>query len=101
MLPMRNVGTRSGSDYALQAKRLLDETGGSSIVVITSAFHMRRALGEAKAAGIDAHAFPADFEIPAGGRPWFQLYLPTADALRLASIVIKEWGGLAMQRWGG
>ena len=40
------------------------------------------------------------FEIPAGGRPWFQQYLPNADALQLATVVIKEWGGLVMQRVG-
>ncbi len=74
---------------------------GQRVALVTSAFHMRRALGEAKAAGIDAYAFPADFELPAGGRPWFQQYLPNADALRLATVVIKEWGGLVMQRMGG
>ncbi len=71
---------------------------GQRVALVTSGFHMRRALTEARAAGIEAHAFPADFEIPAGGRPWFQQYLPNPDALRLATIVIKEWEGIFAQR---
>ena len=93
------IRSRNTRDNATESARQIGP--GQRVALVTSAFHMRRALGEAKAAGIDAYAFPADFEIPAGGRPWFQRYLPTADALRLASIVIKEWGGLLMQRVGG
>lgn len=64
------IRSRNTRDNATESARQIGI--GQRVALVTSVFHMRRALAEAKAAGIDAHAFPADFESAAGGRPWFQ-----------------------------
>lgn len=67
---------------------------GARVALVTSAFHMPRALSEARAAGLDAHAFPADFLVPPDGRVQFQNWLPNPDALVLSTLAIKEHLGM-------
>ena len=60
------IRSRNTRDNAAESARQIGP--GQRVALVTSASHMWRALAEAKTAGIDAYAFPADFEIPAGGR---------------------------------
>lgn len=69
----------------------------AKVAVITSAFHMPRALREMRSAGIDAHAFPTSFRIPSQPRPVPQRWLPNSDARYLSTVAIKEWLAILMQ----
>jgi uncharacterized SAM-binding protein YcdF (DUF218 family) len=85
-----------------ESARHLHRTVGTTgrVALVTSAYHMRRALIEMQAAGLDAYAFPTEFHTLADTRPSFEEWLPSADALRFSSVVIKEWLGLAAQALG-
>jgi uncharacterized SAM-binding protein YcdF (DUF218 family) len=92
--------SRNTRENALQAKRLLDQTGGSSIVVITSAFHMRRSLGCLRKAGIAAVPFPTDFRRHVGSFDPFG-WAPQAARLDDSNSAVREYVGLVMYRLQG
>jgi uncharacterized SAM-binding protein YcdF (DUF218 family) len=92
--------SRNTRENALFAARIARERGLRSIVVITSAFHMRRAMECFRAAGLPVDALPVDTRHrgkPQGLRQW----LPQADSLALASGMIHELAGLLVYRVAG
>lgn len=65
--------------------------------LITSGWHMPRALAEFACAGLVLRPYPVELAgaLPSGLFAW----LPSADALSHASRMLKEWLGLAATRW--
>lgn len=53
--------SRNTKENALFSARILKEKGAKSVLVVTSAFHMKRALACFEAAGIAADGYPVDF----------------------------------------
>jgi len=72
---------------------VLRSSGIEKVLLVTSALHMRRALAEAAAAGIDAIPVAADHEIRGVWRP--HRFLPEALALEGSSRAFKELVGYA------
>ena len=58
------------------------------------------ALRDARAAGLDAHAFPADFRTLDRDRPLAHPLGANAEALDLSGRAIKEWLGEIAARLG-
>ncbi|SDW04657.1 YdcF family protein [Thiocapsa roseopersicina] len=74
---------------------LLREEGIERVLLVTSAFHMRRAMDAFEAQGLQALPAAADHAMaPAGPGAW----IPSAGALNNAAFVIKEWVGRAVGR---
>ncbi len=69
------------------------------IALVTSAFHMKRSLAEARAAGLEPVPFAADFRSRVGPRLPHEQWLPNASALDLSTFAIKEWLGLVAMRF--
>lgn len=65
------------------------------IALVTSAYHMPRALKLAHQMHIDAAAFPTDFRIPAGARPPWRNWLPNVEALTTSNYALWEYIALA------
>jgi uncharacterized SAM-binding protein YcdF (DUF218 family) len=80
-----------------RSKAMLDQLGTNRVLLVTSALHMRRALAEARLAGIDAVPAAADYTAEEGSRTLLDV-LPDADALRRSSLAIKEYVGCWMIR---
>ena len=56
--------------------------GKGRVALVTSAYHMPRALQLAARAGLDVGAFPTDYQaVPAVRLPWDN-WLPSVDGLR-------------------
>jgi uncharacterized SAM-binding protein YcdF (DUF218 family) len=80
---------------------LLRSEGIQRIVLVTHAFHMRRALAEFSAAGIEALPAPTGFLSRFGGDEpdlWFRDWLPSAGAAYSAGLAAHEWLGLLVIR---
>ncbi len=94
-------GSRTTYENALETRRLLQERGLGSVLLVTSALHMPRALATFREVGVDAVPAPTDFEI-AAQRRWTALdFLPDAGALEGSSRALKEYLGLWMYRFRG
>lgn len=68
--------------------------GTARVALVTSAYHMPRALQLARKADLNAAAFPTDWQWPLGASLWEYL-LPSVGGLVYSSIAIKEYLALA------
>lgn len=85
--------SRSTHENALFGKALVRPEPGQNWLLVTSAWHMPRAVATFRAVGWPAIPYPVDFRV-AGFEPGFSL----ADGLGLATLAAKEWLGLAYYR---
>jgi uncharacterized SAM-binding protein YcdF (DUF218 family) len=69
---------------------LQQQSQGHRVGILTSAWHLPRAMRLAEARGIEATAIPSDFR-SSFLVPSINMLVPTADALEISSISIKEY----------
>ena len=79
-------------ENARASRRLVGDH--AMVALVTSAFHMKRALWEVQAAELRPHAFPVDFSPPYEQRLLFEQWLPGPGTLESSTTAIKEWLGL-------
>jgi uncharacterized SAM-binding protein YcdF (DUF218 family) len=88
---------------AVEAQRLAQPKPGETWLLITSAFHMPRAVAAFRAAGFPVVPYPVDHLLPLPGMPdpgaWFDGDL--IDGLTKADIALKEYVGLLAYRLFG
>lgn len=85
---------------AFTAPILEKEFPDGRFILVTSAFHMRRAVRCFEKEGIKVRPFPADYRT--GSRPsWTDLIVPGASAIEFWTILFKEWTGLAAYKLAG
>lgn len=94
-------GSLNTYQNAVNTKRLLDGRGLKTVLLVTSAMHMPRALATFRAAGINVIPSPTDYG--AADREEFTIldFLPDAEALADTTRAIKEYLGLVVYRWRG
>jgi uncharacterized SAM-binding protein YcdF (DUF218 family) len=73
----------------MQETRALVGTG--RVALVTSGFHMPRALRLARKAGLEAEAFPTDWQVLPSTTPWWETLTPSVGALALSGIAIREY----------
>ncbi len=97
-------------ENALYSKPILEEKGVEKIVLVTSAAHMPRSMGIFAKMGYDAIAAPTDYytvepqwdeETKPTPSSIFLSLLPTADALKITSRMMKEYIGIVIYGWRG
>lgn len=92
--------SRNTWQNALNSKAILHKHSVDRVLLVTSAFHIRRALAAFRAAGIEATPAPTDYrglEQDHTIVDWF----PEAGALYKTTYAIKEYLGLIVYRWRG
>ncbi len=87
----RSRDTRENAAYTAEIVR---GGGYREPVLVTSAFHMRRAVGEFRRAGLAVTPFPAGFRTWAGKRYGPEDFLPNPSALQDASMAAREYAAL-------
>lgn len=68
--------------------------GTGRVALVTSAYHMPRALQLAKRAGLDAGAFPTEYQaVPEARLPWDN-WLPSIGGLSQSNLALREYVAL-------
>ncbi len=94
--------SRNTYENAIRTSEVLDSLGmkNQPILLITSAFHMKRALLCFEKQGIQAIPYPVDFKSDSWN--WsFSWIIPSATALTTWELIIREVLGLLMYRMTG
>ncbi len=92
------AASRNTRENAIQSSRLAAARGWKTLLLVTSAAHMPRALGCFRAVGLEPDALPVDRRAGDGrGRSW----LPRAFALSKSTHALHELGGRIAFRVAG
>jgi len=93
--------SRNTFENAARSKPIWDAYGLRSGLLVTSAFHMPRALAVFRRAGFNVEPAPADLHTGPLFEGGLLTLLPDAGALASSSAALKEWLGLLVYRWRG
>ncbi|HEU6442094.1 MAG TPA: YdcF family protein, partial [Microvirga sp.] len=85
--------SRTTSENALYSRELVKPKEGERWLLVTSAWHMPRAVGVFEKAEFPVTAYPVDFRT-GGGSNNLRLFAFSSDGLRRLDVVTKEWAGL-------
>ncbi len=88
--------SRDTRENALYVKKICEEIKCSEIILVTSAFHMRRALETFKKAGLNPNPYPVDFRYE--GRYNIYSFFPKSSAFEESSIAIREYIGIILYK---
>ncbi|OXM15498.1 YdcF family protein [Paenibacillus herberti] len=80
---------------ALLTRELMEKEGLKQPILLTSAFHLPRAMEQFKRAGLEPQPFPVDYSASLKPRWYWSKLLPTGSALSLSTTALKEYLGLA------
>jgi uncharacterized SAM-binding protein YcdF (DUF218 family) len=92
--------SRDTHDNAVYTAQLLKDRGIQRILLVTSAYHMRRSLALFEAQGLDVIPAPTDFQqlvTPQVLPPW----LPAVSNLSQSTDALHEMVGYLVYRWQG
>lgn len=89
-----DANSRNTRENALMTKLLLESYNLKKIALITSAFHMPRAIGCFKAVGLAPDPVPVDYQVPPPKKKDFRNYFPKAATLSRFSTLIHELVGI-------
>jgi uncharacterized SAM-binding protein YcdF (DUF218 family) len=85
--------SRNTVENALYAKQLANAKPEERWVLITSAWHMPRAMGIFRKAGFPIEAWPVDYRTAGPADAWVPFYSPS-EGLRRLDTAVREWIGL-------
>lgn len=74
--------------------------GHARVALVTSAYHMPRALKLARRGNLNVGAFPTDWRLPAEARPSWENWVPSVAAMAWSSISLREYLALLLDRRG-
>jgi uncharacterized SAM-binding protein YcdF (DUF218 family) len=80
-------------------KKILDQYDCYDPILVTSAFHMDRAIRAFTKVGVGVVPFPTDYHSNISN--WFTWgsLIPSAESLNDVSLALKEYMGIAVSRW--
>lgn len=91
--------SRNTTENARYSKELLERNGLYRPLLVTSAFHMARAVRQFEKAGLSVLPFPADYQANVAPVFTFSQLRPTAGSLQTVSLAAKEYIGLGVSKW--
>ena len=86
---------------AINTKGLLNQKKLKTVLLVTSASHMPRALATFRSVGINAIPSPTDYKIVDQRKSILLSLLPDIGALGGTTLALKEYLGLLVYRWRG
>src|SRR5690606_22170344 len=92
--------SRNTFENALYLRDLLEPRPGNQWLLVTSAWHMPRAVGAFRQAGFSVIAWPTDYRTRGAGdlaRPFDTM----TEGLRRTDMAVREWIGLVAYRMLG
>jgi uncharacterized SAM-binding protein YcdF (DUF218 family) len=91
---------RNTAENAILAQQIADPKHGERWLLVTSAWHMPRAMGLFRKAGFDVEAWPSDYRTAGPGDAWM-LFTSPVEGIRRLDFVVKEWLGLVVNWLAG
>jgi uncharacterized SAM-binding protein YcdF (DUF218 family) len=91
---------RSTFEQAMGAGKILQSRGAERVLVVTDAFHMRRADGMLRKLGITTQPAACGFRSMPSEVRWTH-FVPGDRALELTNDALREWAALAYYRLQG
>jgi uncharacterized SAM-binding protein YcdF (DUF218 family) len=85
--------SRNTAENAVFTRDLLRPAPGERWLLVTSAFHMPRAVGCFRAVGFEVLPWPVDYRT-AGGDDLWRFFPRASQGLRRVDLAAKEWAGL-------
>lgn len=92
--------SRTTLENATETFRLLAPKPGQRFLLVTSSFHMPRAMGVFRKAGFDVEAYPVDWRTR-GVEDALQPFHRLSAGLARADVAVHEWTGLIAYRLTG
>lgn len=90
---VRTGAVQNTAGEAVEIARLARERQWKTIVLVTSAFHLPRAMEQFERAGVKAVPFPCDWRVDRE-RPMTPIdFLPAASGLGATEMALREWYG--------
>jgi uncharacterized SAM-binding protein YcdF (DUF218 family) len=86
-------------ENAVDSAAIVRARGYKTVLVVTSAFHMKRALGCFRAVDLDVDSLPVDFR--SYSSPYSGELLPRARFLEESTVALREWFGRGIYRARG
>ena len=74
--------------------------GDARVALVTSAYHMPRALKIARQGNLNVGAFPTDWRLPPEARPSWENWVPSIAGMAWSSISLREHIALMLDRRG-
>jgi uncharacterized SAM-binding protein YcdF (DUF218 family) len=87
--------SRTTAENATMLRAMLVPKAGERWLLVTSAFHMPRAIGAFRKAGFEVEAYPVDWRT----RGWVDAAVPfdrLSSGLARTDVALHEWGGLVI-----
>jgi len=91
--------SRNTWENAKESKIILEEKQTKSILLVTSAFHMKRSLGCFSKMNLQIFAYPTDYRGLSKESSAFDLWVPSPGFLELSTLALKEWVGIFVYSW--
>jgi uncharacterized SAM-binding protein YcdF (DUF218 family) len=85
---------RNTIENAIYAKQLARPKLGERWLLVTSAYHLPRAVGAFRKVGFPVEAYPVDWRTR-GVRDLLRPFWSVGDGLRRVDTAVREWVGLA------
>lgn len=92
--------SRTTAENAAFTRALVQPAPGERWLLVTSAWHMPRAVGCFRRAGFPVVAYPVDYRTRGRGDAW-RPFTFASEGLRRLDLAAKEWAGLAAYRLAG
>ena len=93
--------SRNTHENAKEINKLMEIRGFDKVLLVTSAFHMPRALATFRTVGIDAIPAPSDYSVVDYSKPIILDWIPSISNLGKLQAVIREKLGILVYRYRG
>lgn len=93
--------SRNTRENAINTRAVVTPKAGERWLLVTSAYHMPRAVGSFRAVGFSVEPHPVDFHSSGRASDYIRPYGKWSDGLRVADLAVKEWLGLLAYRLAG
>lgn len=97
---LRERKSRNTRENAVEVAAMVRDAGLERLALVTSAFHMQRALGCFRAVGLSVDALATDHQLPVVHGP-FEALAPRASALAQSELALRELAGRLVYRLRG
>lgn len=93
--------SRNTRENALYTRDLVAPKAGERWLLVTSAFHMPRAIASFRAVGLALEPYPVDFRTAGQAIDYWRPFARASEAMRMADLAAKEWMGIVSYRLAG